>query len=499
MAQATLEKRGFRNAPIETIVDRVWRFFCSVRAAVIEIVLLAILVLIGTLRGSSVPQMIADHIPPTAGIVKHWYAWDTFHSLPFMLMLGILTVAITVCTINRAPGIWHTINKPTISTTHGFIRGTEVSAYATLDMPLERAVDTYTAALKKKRYRVLSESHGDGVHIYADKNRWAKLATFPFHLALILMLIGGIVGARYGFRNNEFLIPEGSVRDVGHGTGLSVKLAQFNDSWREDGSPASYQSDLILYDNGKQVKEESITVNNPMTYGATTFYQTSFGQAAQIRVTDATGNVLYDDSTELGIYRSTMNPDAPAGVLSLPQLGFQLNLIGPDEDRANAPMLDTLNLQSGQMYAQIREIGPNASSAMPDTILEQGRPQQLGNYNIEFVREKRYTLLQVANNPGVPIFWTAAFLLVGGLFATFYLPHRRIRAIFDKSGLNGSTQLAMAPLAKRDWSGQKDFRNAVAELSKQFGADLAIRERIDHKTGGSGQANGAATRQAQTE
>ncbi len=63
MAQATLDKRTFRNAPLETAVDRVWRFFCSVRAAVVEIAILAVLVLIGTLRGSSVPRAIADNIP----------------------------------------------------------------------------------------------------------------------------------------------------------------------------------------------------------------------------------------------------------------------------------------------------------------------------------------------------------------------------------------------------------------------------------------------------
>src|SRR5690348_10168832 len=103
MAQATLEKRGFRNSPLETVVDRVWRFFCSVRAAVVEIAILAVLVLIGTLRGSSVPRWIADHIPATTGIVDRWYSWDVFHSVPFMFILGILTIAITVCTLNRAP------------------------------------------------------------------------------------------------------------------------------------------------------------------------------------------------------------------------------------------------------------------------------------------------------------------------------------------------------------------------------------------------------------
>lgn len=482
MAQATLEKRGFRNAPLETAVDRVWRFFCSVRAAVIEITILAVLVLIGTLRGSSVPNSIADLIPATQGIVDRWYSWDVFHSIPFMAILAILTIAITVCTMNRVPGIWRTINEPTISTTRGFIRNAEVSAYGAVTQPMDQAVETYTAALRKKRYRVLSEPHGETTHVYADKNRWAKLATFPFHLALILILVGGIVGARYGFRDNEFIVPEGSVRDVGHGTGLSLMLEQFNDSWREDGTPASYRSDLVLYKNGDEVKRQSITVNNPMSYGATTFYQSSFGQAAQLRVTDTDGNVLYDDSIDLGIYRSTVNPDAPAGIIDLPQLGIQLNVIAPDEDRENAPMLDPLNLQSGQMYVQMRQIGGSTSQNMPESVLDQGVPKQLGDYNVEFVREKRYTLLQVASNPGVPIFWIAAFLLVGGLAVTFYFPHRRIRAIFDQNVPRESTQLEMAPLAKRDWSGQRDFRNAVAELSKRFQTDLSIQERADPDT-----------------
>lgn len=479
MAQATLEKRGSRNSPIETVVDRIWRFFCSVRAAVVEIAILAVLVLLGTLRGSSVPQWIADAIPFTEGIVDRWYAWDVFHSIPFMFMLAILTIAITVCTLNRAPGIWRTINEPTIATTRGFIRNAEVSASATISEPIDSAVSEYSAALNKKRYRVLSEPHADAIHVYADKNRWAKLATFPFHLALILILVGGIVGARYGFKENEFIVPEGSVRDVSHGTGLSVKLDQFSDSWREDGTPSSYRSDLILYKNGEEVKRESITVNNPMSYGTTTFYQSSFGQAALIRVTDQEGNILFDDSVELGIYRSSSNPDAPAGIINLPQAGVQLNVIAPDEDRANAPMMDNLNLQSGQMYVQMRETGPNASAELPDMIAEQGIPQELNGLNIEFVRETRFTLLQVASNPGIPIFWAASFLLVGGLFITFYFPHRRIRAIFDQNAPGGETQIAMAPLAKRDWSGQRDFRNAVDDLSKRFGTEFTLSERPD--------------------
>src|SRR5215208_7437118 len=81
----------------EMVVDRIWRFFCSVRAAIAEITILAFLVLAGTLRGSSVPQAIADIFPVTAQIIDRWYAWDVFRSLPFAGTLTILAVAIAVC------------------------------------------------------------------------------------------------------------------------------------------------------------------------------------------------------------------------------------------------------------------------------------------------------------------------------------------------------------------------------------------------------------------
>ena len=64
MAELTNREIG-RRSLLEIGIDRVWRFFCSVRAAIYEIAFLALLVLIGTLRGSSVPQNLADLLPFT--------------------------------------------------------------------------------------------------------------------------------------------------------------------------------------------------------------------------------------------------------------------------------------------------------------------------------------------------------------------------------------------------------------------------------------------------
>jgi cytochrome c biogenesis protein len=475
MAQATAQPGVARRSVAEIVVDRIWRFFCSVRAAVYEIAALGLLVLIGTLRGSSVPEWIADGLPFTRGIVDRWYSWDVFHSLTFILLLTLISVAIAICTINRFPGMWRTIAHPTVTTSQGFLRNADVNAEFGPGSTTDDTVAQVVKVLRRRRYRVLTEKHGQSTHVYADRFRFAKLGTYPFHLALILILVGGIVGARYGFRENEFVIPEGESREVGHGTGVSIGLVDFRDTYRENGTPLEYRSNLVIYKDGEPVKDGEIIVNHPMSYRNMTIYQTSFGQAATLLIADSEGRTVYEGSVPLGIFQSRLNPDAPAGVLELPPLNAAIHVIGPDNDPANQPELDTLGLRSGEMFVQFRSADLAAGVMPPSAVVGQGETVNLEGLNITFVRERQYTLLQVANNPGMPIFWTAAFLLVGGLGVVFYFPHRRIRGIVDL-GADGRTRALFAPLAKRDWSGQRDFLRFTEALGHALGTQPNVKQ-----------------------
>lgn len=443
---------------LEVLVDRIWRFFCSVRAAIAEIAFLTLLVLIGTLRGSSVPRAIADLIPPLEGFVDRWYAWDVFRSSLFAGILTLLTVAIIVCTINRIPGIWATITHPKITTTPGFLAGAETSATFTSASSVDDLMATTSSLLRTQRYRVLTEKVGDRTHFYADKNRLSKLGTFPFHLGLILLLVGGIVASVYGFRETEFIIPEGSRRNVGHGTGLSVELNRFQDSWTEVGIPMEYRSEITVYEDGQAVKSGDVTVNHPMSYRNATFYQSSFGNAAQMTITDGDGNIVYRDAAELGIFTMRGNPDAPAGLIRLPSEGLQLTLVAPDSNPTNRPELDTMALESGQLWMGVQPIDGSATGndiGQGGVVLTQGKPAKIGDLSVTFDRETRFTVLQVGYNPGIPIFIIASVALLSGLAFTFYFPHRRVRGIISP-GVDGAV-LTMAPLAKRDWSGKRDF------------------------------------------
>src|SRR5262249_31740283 len=159
-----------------------------------------------------------------------------------------------------------------------------------------------------------------------------------------------------------------------------------------------YRSDLIIYKNGRQVKSGSIIVNHPITYDGVTFYQSSFGHAVTLRITDNQGNEIYNDSVPMGLFTSRMNPDAPAGVLDLLPLHLSINIIGPDADRAHAPELDTLNLLSGQLFVQVRPDDLASGTMPPSSVVDLGDTVALDGLNIQFVRERQFTLLQVAKN-----------------------------------------------------------------------------------------------------
>jgi len=472
LADATAQSTTPQRSPVEMSVDRVWRFFCSVRAAVAEIAFLALLVLIGTLRASEVPAWIEDGLPFTGPIVDRWYDWDVFRSPLFAAILALLSIAIAVCTINRVPGIWQTISEPRVRTTAGYLDRADTSARFTTAAPVDEVTTTYREVLERKRYRVLSEQVGNDTHVYADKPRYGKLGTSPSHLALLLLLVGGIVGAQYGFREAEFVIPEGQTRDVGHGTDLSVELVQFQDTYTPQGIAEQYKASIVVYDGDDPVRTETISPNNPVSYRSTTFYQSGFGYGALMRVTDASGNELYNGTVDVGLFNFAGNPDAPAGFVEIPGAGITMTIVAPDTQPVNAPQLDTLQLKNGQMYVMMQPSGTSGAERQA-IVVDQGRPMQLGNLTIEFQREVRWANLQVASNPGIPIFIIAAVLLVGGLVVTFYFPLRRMRAIVSPAP--AGAVLTAVPLAKRDWSGKRDFFHVAESVGTALGVTPSIK------------------------
>lgn len=462
-----LDKRARRDdrSPFEAVFDRIWRFLCSVRAAMYEMAFLALLVLIGTLKGSTVPAQLPRLLPFTDGLVRRWYQLDIYRTLLFQGTLALIAVAIIVCTINRVPGIWKSIAHPTVRAERVFFQRADLAFALSAPDAIGPATNGLMEDLKRRRYRVTSVPVGEQIHVYADKNRYGRLGTFPFHLGLILVLVGAIVGGRLGFRETVFAVPEGSVRDVGHGTGLRLMVERFSDSYNEIGAATAYRSDLVLYDGEREVKRQSVTVNHPMTYRTTTFYQASYGPAATVRVTDAAGRVVFDDGVAF-LYTSRSNMNAPAAMVELPVQRVRLELIYPDTKLTTQPEIGGVKLKPGEMFVQARDWQSNQIIGA-GRVVGQGTTASFGDITFEFVREKRFAVLQVAYNPGAPILVAASVIGLLGLAITFGFPHRRIRAIIEPEA--GGSIISIAPLARRDWGGKRDFVDTLARIERRFG------------------------------
>ena len=468
LAVSAERPRRLRRPLGVVVIDRVWRFFCSVRVALYEIVFLALLVLVGTLKGSIIPAQIPKYVPALEPLVERWYAFDVFHSLIFSATLAVIAVAIVICTANRVPGIWRSIARPTVVTTRAFFHSADPAVTFQSGRAVDEVAGDLVASFKRRRYRVLTERRGADVHVYADKHRFGKLGTFPFHLALILILVGGIVGSEFGFRELAFAVSEGTVQPVGRGTGLRLGLDRFVDNYTQIGAPTEYRSEVVLYDGAREVRTADVSPNHPLTYEGVTFYQSSYGQAATIRVTDAAGAFVYEDTVPF-MWRSRTNMNAPAGTVDLPTLGVRLEMFFPNNLLDETPEINDIKLFPGEIYAQARDVRTNQLVA-PGAIIGQGDAADLGGLTLEFVRERRFSVFQVAYNPGIPILFAASFLLVLGLAITFYFPHRRVRALVAP-GAAGADVL-LAPLARRDWGAKRDFARTLATVERTIGPSV---------------------------
>src|SRR6185312_10507340 len=114
------------------------------------------------------------------------------------------------------------------------------------------------------------------------------------------------------------------------------------------------------------------------------------------------------------------------------------------------------------------------SQPIPATV-KQGESVQLGDLTLSFERERRFSVFQVARNPGIPIFFVAAILLIGGSMVTFYFPHRRLRGIIVATPQGSSARLA--PIARRDWSATRVFDELMERLSGATGLTPVITRR----------------------
>jgi cytochrome c biogenesis protein len=529
--------RAGSNDPI----DKVWRLLTSVRFAILLIFLVSLGVLAGTLIMQAPAEIAANpdsfagwlarprgkYGEPWATILETLDLYRVFGSFWFRGLLAVLTLSVVICTVNRMPGIIASVRRPVVRVPERLFEKAPLRAefsYASVPgIEIEDVRRAASSVLQKRRFRVIpwedvrasvpglgdgepgdakqdpaeagpangvasARLHANGTFtsradsggarsLFADRNRYGKYGTFLNHIGIVSILGAAVLGSAFGWRDEGFMVPEGSVRQVGHDTGLSVRSDAFIDEYYPSGTAKDYRSDIVILRDGKEVASKTIRVNDPLEYANVRFHQAFFGPAAVMRVKDASGQVVFDDGVPLGYEFTGGGLSRNGGFFTLgnrngrPTLAVYVlvpaNVREPDPDiPAGAVRLE---------FFEPRQARPSVIETLP-----QGDSKDVLGYTFEFVREKQFSGLQLSYNPAVNVIWLACTLMVLGIVTVFYFPLRRLWLRVDPRA--EGIQVRIAAVTNRDVLFAREFESVALEIDAAVSRLLPVKAAVASST-----------------
>ncbi|KAM3099472.1 cytochrome c biogenesis protein [Phormidesmis sp. 146-35] len=215
------------------------------------------------------------------------HVYRTWWYLALLILFGS---SLTACTfVRQLPALrWFTRN-----TSKFYTQPRQFSKFA-LSAEFEGTLSNRALQLlEKNRYRVWQ----DGDKFYARKGIIGRIGPIIVHISMMLILIGGIVGAMTGFIAQE-VVPSGgtfmikNIVDAGPWAepqfpkDWAVKVNRFWIDYLPTGEIDQFYSDLSVLDNdGKEVDRKTIHVNQPLKHNGVTLYQADWAiSAVQVKI-----------------------------------------------------------------------------------------------------------------------------------------------------------------------------------------------------------------------
>lgn len=445
---------------------RLWHFFVSMRTGIALILALAVLGLIGTLFVQADPGLQDDRRAYAAwlesvrpkyggwtGVLEALGLFSIFSSIWFRAIVALLTTSLLACSVNRTRRLWKQAVHPRTNMSETFFAHAPLSASIAAPTDPDAALTEVQAAFLARHFRTIVNHDGDTIHLYADRFRWGPFGTVITHLSLIFILAGALIGTAWGFRNDGLAVPVGSRVDVGYGTDLSIEAKRFTDSYYPSGRPSDYSSDLVLYRDGALVTAQTIRVNEPLRAGDVTVYQSFYGAAAVMKVADPTGKVVFDRGVPLAWASS--NGKYRVGQIILPDAGLTAYVIGAASGEVDP------RIKAGQLQIEVYTSGSEGSPIATE-VISQGRPAKIAGLDFTFVRERQFTGLIVARDPGAIFVWIGASLLVFGISLVFFFPSRRAWALIRRRP--DGCSIKFGAIVRHDVTFGSDFKHLVDDM-----------------------------------
>ena len=494
---------------VETMADKVWKFFSSVKLAVVLLIILAIVSVIGTvIQQNEAPEMyLQEYSRATVDLFEVLGFFDMYHTWWFVLLLFLLTANLTVCTLDRFPHTWKIISAPLKPIDDNGLKAVPFKKDLSFKGGIDQARDHAMKAVRARGYRPIESRETDVLHLMTQKGVYNRLGVYVTHVSILLIFIGALIGAFFGFKG--FLnLPEGEATKVVYlrnepmwdklmaafgiaespvvispevgipamPLGFFVRCDSFDvdyyvsPSGMPTGMPSEYHSNLSVFDlNSQKVFDKRIRVNDPLTYHGITFYQSSYGTLSNAR-----GKVILNirPKNDSRVPGDTIALD-PGQSIYVPSIDRTIKAVDFAPFAMRNPATGEVMFYQSERDEYINpavqiEVYKGQSPVYKTTVLktDPGQPYMPENYVISYrgYWGTRYTGLQVTKDPGVWVVYTGFIMLCVGPLIAFFGSHKKVWVrIQDRKG---ETVITVAGSANRNRLGfERDFNKLVEDIS----------------------------------
>ena len=440
----------------------IWRFFASVKLALIVLIILAGTSIIGTLikQGQEASFYVQEYGSELARTFELLDFTNMYRSWWFIMLLGLFALNLIVCSMERLPSVWRTMVLDNLAIDPRQLEKMGLSHRTETGLTTTVAVERLSQIISRNGWKMPRNLDRDGtVLLFSQKGAWTRLGVYIVHLSILVILAGVMIGSFFGFQAFVFL-PEGRatsnifLRENKNPVPLDFELQcdRFEKIFYPNGMVKQYRADLSVFDpKRKEPLQKSVVVNDPLSYQGLTFFVGDSFPLDEYFIT------LRNQKT--GLEQAFRVPPErevtwPAGGLAFRIESLQRDQSGLVSEAKIRFSADTLTEPSFLDIKDRETLGIGLA----------GEP-----FTISF-RQLSSTLLLVTKDPGISIVYFGCILMILGLAVSFLLSHRRIWVQVSK-GTRQDSKILVCGASNKNKPAFKERFQGMIDLIEQ---DLSL-------------------------
>lgn len=449
----------------KSFLKGVYDSLASVTLAIFLLIILAMTSIVGTvvLQNGSPEQYLNEYGSGTYRLFQALALDDMYRSWWFLTLLALLLINITLCSIKRFPRAWRLMTRSPSVLDDALFRRMRFRGSVRRGVSPEETEERVRDLLADRFGKFREDRSEEAVTFFVDRGWYGRMGAYVVHLSILMLAVGAVYGGAVGFKGFVSIAEGQTINRVPlRGRNAVIKLPfdiRCDDFqviyYPGTQQPKDYFSDLVVIRDGKEVMKKRIEVNHPLIVDGIYFYQSSYG---------------VDRSSTV-----TLDVLDPSGKVAAPSVtvaaGQPFNVIGDSATYGIQQIMPSYI--GGRPAVRMSRIASGARQDFFVSMAAADRDKLRGGpvyFRIRDANIREFTGLQVAWDPGVPLVWSACFVMIGGLYVAFFVPHRRVWLRIELDPDN--TAVLMAGSTNRNLASfEKEFNGALTALKQVLKKD----------------------------